>query len=199
MEPTHVVGTIAAALTILFAWPQAWRALRADHVEGISPVTSVMVLLTALSWLFFGILITDVPMMVANSCSGLAAACTVGVLIHRRAIQVPNAAIAFVCWLAVTFAAYLLLAENGVGIVGTVLGATMAIPQAWHVFREGEDGVSIATYLLLAGVTASWLVYGILIAKPVAVAPNVIALPAALLIVARTAWDRYAVPRRAQV
>ena len=46
------------------------------------------------------------------------------------------------------------------GIVGSVLAATMAFPQAIRAWRRGVDGVSHPTFQILMATAISWAVYG---------------------------------------
>lgn len=185
-----VVGILAAALTMVFAWPQAIRVLRARDVHGVAPATALLVLFTAVSWTIFGLLIWDGPMIIANWFAMISASITLGVLLKRGRFTGGRLIGAVVLYVVVLLLALALLGEDGPGWMGVVAGIGMAIPQTVRVMRGDSAGVSIAMYLLMSAMMASWLVYGLLIGEFVAVIANVLALPAALLCASRLIVER---------
>ncbi len=70
------------------------------------------------------------------------------------------------------------------------------LPQTVHVLRAPTlHGVSVPTYLLLVLTTLSWATYGVLIGDGLVVATNLLVLPCAALVTART----WAAQRRASL
>lgn len=188
-------------LSIAFAWPQAWRAARADDVSGISAPTTLLLICTSTTWLLYGLAVADASLIAGNGVTMLAAMLTLAVVL-RRSVERPAAlAPLLVAWLAVLtivalVAGALDLGPAPVGVLGAVLGVTMSIPQAWRITRgHGTEGVSLATYVLLMAVMTSWLVYGLLLGDPVVWSPNVFGLVVvgavvAAIVVHRSPADR---------
>jgi MtN3 and saliva related transmembrane protein len=60
------IGFIAAALTTASFVPQAIKTLRTRSTSDLSPAMYTSFFLGILCWLVYGILINDLPMIVAN-------------------------------------------------------------------------------------------------------------------------------------
>ena len=179
------VGAVAVGLELVFAWPQAVDAVRSPDIGGVSPVTAVLMVLTGLSWLGYGIVAGDPVVIVANAVMAVATLVIAGALAARRAMPARVALALVGPWAVVATAAFALWGAVGLGTVGAALGIGMGVPQAVHAVRSGTvAGVAISSYVMLAGLQAAWLVYGLLVADTVIVVPNVIALPVSLSVVA---------------
>ena len=64
---TEYVGFFAAALTTASFLPQAVLVLRTRNTEGISLLMYVMFTIGVAGWLTYGVLLSDLPMILANS------------------------------------------------------------------------------------------------------------------------------------
>ena len=73
MQASDVLGYLAAALTTLSFVPQAWRTFRTKDVSGISLKMYTLFTLGVAVWLAYGIVLGEVPMMIANSTTLLLA------------------------------------------------------------------------------------------------------------------------------
>jgi len=69
MELTDVLGYVAGALTTIALVPQAWRSFRTKDVSGISLRMYCIFTLGVAIWLAYGIMLHEMPMMLANSVS----------------------------------------------------------------------------------------------------------------------------------
>ena len=65
MNPT-VIGTIAGILTSLAAIPQVIKTLKSRHVRDISIWQPLLVTIGVALWMIYGILIRDLPLIIAN-------------------------------------------------------------------------------------------------------------------------------------
>lgn len=74
-----MLGYAAATLTSLSFVPQAWRTFRTKDVSGISLKMYAVFTLGVAVWLAYGIVLGEVPMMVANGLT-LVLACAVLVM-----------------------------------------------------------------------------------------------------------------------
>lgn len=62
-----VIGLAAACLTTLAFVPQAVRAIRTRQTKDISLLTYVMFVIGIVLWLTYGVLIGDLPLILANA------------------------------------------------------------------------------------------------------------------------------------
>lgn len=69
METSDVVGYVAGTLTTIALVPQAWRTFRTRDVSGISLRMYSTFTVGVAIWLAYGILLREVPMILANSIS----------------------------------------------------------------------------------------------------------------------------------
>ena len=79
MELSDVLGYLAATLTTVAFVPQAWRTFRTKDVSGISTRMYSVFTVGVAVWLAYGIVLGEVPMMVANTLT-LVLACAVLVM-----------------------------------------------------------------------------------------------------------------------
>ncbi|MEZ5206357.1 MAG: SemiSWEET family transporter [Acidimicrobiales bacterium] len=175
------VGAAAVGLGMpMFAWPQAVDAVRSPDVSGVSTVTATLMVLVGLSWLAYGVGVADPMVIVANLVMLSATLVIAGALARRRAWRGAPPPPSWRCgrwpsppprWSGTT----------GPAVVGSIVGIGMGVPQAVHVVRSGTvAGVAISSYVLLALLQGTWLLYGVLVGDAVIVVPNVIALPVSL-------------------
>ena len=64
-----VIGLIGAALTTFSFLPQVAKAIRTKHTKDLSMPMLVMLIFGIAFWVTYGILIKDIPLIVANSIS----------------------------------------------------------------------------------------------------------------------------------
>lgn len=67
MEVSDMLGYAAATLTTASFVPQAWRTFRTKDVSGISLRMYSVFTLGVAVWLAYGIVLGEVPMMIANT------------------------------------------------------------------------------------------------------------------------------------
>lgn len=79
MELSDLLGYTAATLTTVSFVPQVWRCFRTRDASGISLRMYVVFTLGIAAWLAYGIVLGEVPMMLANSLT-LVLACAVLVM-----------------------------------------------------------------------------------------------------------------------
>lgn len=84
MNPTDLIGTLAACLTTASFVPQAWLSFKTRDVSGISlSMYSVFTIGVAL-WLAYGLLLHSWPMIVANVITLLLALMILGMKLRYR-------------------------------------------------------------------------------------------------------------------
>lgn len=84
MESSDLLGYAAATLTTVSFVPQVWRTFRTHDVSGISLRMYSIFTAGIAVWLAYGIVLEELPMILANSVS-LVLACTVLVMRLRYA------------------------------------------------------------------------------------------------------------------
>lgn len=61
------IGLLAAALTTFAFLPQAIKALKTKHTKDISLIMVIMQTMGISIWIIYGLLITDIPIFLANT------------------------------------------------------------------------------------------------------------------------------------
>jgi MtN3 and saliva related transmembrane protein len=61
-----IIGSLAAALSVLSFAPQAWRIIRTRETKGLSVKTYLLTSLGFALWIVFGILKVEWPIIVPN-------------------------------------------------------------------------------------------------------------------------------------
>jgi MtN3 and saliva related transmembrane protein len=69
MQASDILGYVAGTLTTVSLLPQVWRTFRTKDVSGISLRMYFIFTVGIAIWLTYGIVLGEVPMMVANSAS----------------------------------------------------------------------------------------------------------------------------------
>lgn len=64
-----IVGYIAGFCTAIAQFPQAYKVIKTGNTEAISPIMYLIMTLGILFWFLYGILIPDLPMILANGIS----------------------------------------------------------------------------------------------------------------------------------
>lgn len=87
MENTTLIGLFAAVLTTSAFVPQVLQILRTGNVDGISlQMYSIFTVGVAL-WLSYGIIVQDIPMLLANLVTFILASIVLGLTIYKRFFQ----------------------------------------------------------------------------------------------------------------
>lgn len=69
MNPTLIIGLVAASLTTFAFLPQSIRAIKTKHTKDISLPMLVMLEIGVVIWIIYGSLISDIPLLAANTIS----------------------------------------------------------------------------------------------------------------------------------
>jgi len=69
LDPVLITGLIAASLTTFAFLPQSLRALRTKHTADISLPMLIMLEIGVVVWIIYGSMISDIPLLAANSIS----------------------------------------------------------------------------------------------------------------------------------
>ncbi len=67
MEPVTVIGLIAAACTTFAYVPQAIKIIKTKDTKSLSLIMYVIMTVGIMLWLSYGILLKDLPIIIANT------------------------------------------------------------------------------------------------------------------------------------
>ena len=67
MEPVTVIGLIAAACTTFAYVPQAIKIIKTKDTKSLSLIMYVIMTVGIVFWLSYGILLKDLPIIIANT------------------------------------------------------------------------------------------------------------------------------------
>ncbi len=67
MSIAEIVGYVAATLTTLSFYPQAYKIIKTRDTEGISLVMYSIINVGLVLWLVYGIMVGDKPIILANA------------------------------------------------------------------------------------------------------------------------------------
>ena len=67
MEPVTVIGLIAAAFTTFAYVPQAVKTIKTKNTKSLSLIMYVIMTVGIVLWLSYGILLKDLPIIIANT------------------------------------------------------------------------------------------------------------------------------------
>ncbi|ANP36890.1 MULTISPECIES: SemiSWEET family sugar transporter [Rhodobacterales] len=63
------IGYLAGTMGTICWIPQAWRAWSTRDTSGLSLAANLMFLLTVSLWLIYGLMVGDMPLILANFCA----------------------------------------------------------------------------------------------------------------------------------
>jgi MtN3 and saliva related transmembrane protein len=84
MDQTTLLGLFAASCTTAAFVPQVIAILKTGNVDGISVLMYSIFTMGVALWLFYGLKMQDVPMIVANSVTLGLALLVLGLTIYKR-------------------------------------------------------------------------------------------------------------------
>lgn len=89
MDTTTLIGLAGAFCTTAAFVPQVLRILRTGNVDGISLTMYSIFTLGLLLWLGYGIILRDLPMILANLITLLLALAVLGLTLRKRLRRLP--------------------------------------------------------------------------------------------------------------
>ena len=190
MDGLQLLGLWCTALSVAFVWPQVARVYRQRTVEGIAPNGTLHIAAAASLWMIYGIARADLAISAANAAVVVAMVLIASQQIRYETLTARTAALTALA-IAVVGGCGLAISPDVVGWLAIAAGATSALPQTFHVLRAPSlHGVSVPTYALLCVTTVSWASYGFGVGDPLVVVTNLVVLPCAALVLARTLMSR---------
>jgi uncharacterized protein with PQ loop repeat len=186
MDGIELLGWWCTALSVAFVWPQVARVYRQHTVDGIAPKGTLHGATASLLWMLYGLGTGDVAISVANAAV-VVAMVLIAVQQVRHEVLPLRTAVGTAIVVVTVGGIAVAVSPTFVGWLAIAAGATSVLPQTVHVLRAPTlHGVSVPTYLLLVLTTLSWATYGVLIGAGLVVPSNLLGLPCAALVTART-------------
>ncbi|MCE8521603.1 hypothetical protein KBY24_10565 [Ruegeria pomeroyi] len=65
------LGFLAGTLGTICWVPQAWKAWSSRNTAGLSLPSNLLFLMTVSLWLLYGLMVGDLPLIVANACAAV--------------------------------------------------------------------------------------------------------------------------------
>jgi uncharacterized protein with PQ loop repeat len=162
-----VLGLVAASIGVVTGVPQIVRLVRSPDASGLSYSSAILGVLSAATWLSYGILLMDPAQLVGN-VPGLACAVITTVLAARRlGLSLRTAVLAVAGWTPIAVTAYLLGGTVALGSTATVVSLVKMVPQVRTVLRrEPLNGLAPSAFVLTQVSATLWTVYGAAMGQP---------------------------------
>jgi uncharacterized protein with PQ loop repeat len=202
-----LLGSLAAAFSILLIWPQVWLSCIHRRTSGLSATACWLGVALSSCWLTYGLLVQDIVQIANNLVVGAAqTAVLIALLITQPALRTRRAlaatawgAGALVLVAATALAAAALPTIRGaavgatLGVITSVAGMIAGLPQPISLLRDRSQdlsGLSAARWGLTVVSGALWAGYGLAVGQPAVWASGGFGLGCALLVCAMIALDR---------
>jgi uncharacterized protein with PQ loop repeat len=176
---------VCISLSFICTVPQAYRVVAHNTVEGVSATSQMQGFAGSILWIAYGIHSETYLVVMANVMTILGFGIVIAKMVAHRAVTLQQAILVELGVVVVSFAA-LSISPTLLALIAVAVGSTGIIPQVIRAARTSHlTGVSVATYTIIAVMSASWFAYGVMIDDVFVSAPNVIIVPAATFIAFR--------------
>ena len=176
---------VCISLSFICTVPQAYRVVAHNTVEGVSATSQMQGFAGSILWIAYGIHSETYLVVMANVMTILGFGIVIAKMVAHRAVTLQRAILVELGVVVVSFAA-LSISPTLLALIAVAVGSTGIIPQVIRAARTSHlTGVSVATYTIIAVMSASWFAYGVMIDDVFVSAPNVIIVPAATFIAFR--------------
>ena len=185
MDLRDVFSLVCISLSFICTVPQAYRVVAHNTVEGVSATSQMQGFAGSILWIAYGIHSETYLVVMANVMTILGFGIVIAKMVAHRAVTLQRAILVELGVVVVSFAA-LSISPTLLALIAVAVGSTGIIPQVIRAARTSHlTGVSVATYTIIAVMSAAWFAYGVMIDDVFVSAPNVIIVPAATFIAFR--------------
>jgi uncharacterized protein with PQ loop repeat len=173
------------SLSFMFTIPQAFRVVRRNTVEGISVSSQLQNLSGSILWVVYGFAAETYLVVLANVMT----ICGFGVVVVKQiklgAVTFRKAFVVEAGVIALAILA-LVVSQDILGVLAVVVGGTGIVPQVVRAARTSHlVGVSVVTFAMVATMSVSWGIYGLMIDDWFVALPNVGIVPSSLFVMFR--------------
>jgi uncharacterized protein with PQ loop repeat len=180
---THLLGWMAAALSVLLTWPQIRLSCVQGRTLGLSATACWLSFALNVCWFTYGVLLRDPVQMATNLVCGAGNAAILAALLAHQPSLRARRALAATGWgaaLLVLSASTAVVTTGATAVSGvqaaTALGAVISgigifsyFPQVVSLLRDRTQdvsGMSATRWWLATGSSTLWTSYGFLQAQP---------------------------------
>lgn len=162
-----VLGLFAAGVGTGCAIPQVVRLARSAHAHGLSFPSTVLSAVSSMTWLLYGLLLSDTAQVVANVLGLGMAVATVALIVRRRSeVRLRWVFAAVAGWAALLAVTASVGGPSALGVAATGVSLVTRWPQVVQVLRGGPlAALSPASLALSLVASGSWGVYGALVGQ----------------------------------
>jgi len=180
-----VFSLVCISLSFICTVPQAYRVVAHNTVEGVSAPSQMQGFAGSILWMTYGFHAQTYLVVMANVMTIIGFGIVIAKMVAHRALTLQRVAFVEVGVVVVSFLS-LSLSPTLLALIAVAVGSTGIIPQVVRAARTSHlTGVSVATYAIIAVMSAAWFAYGVMIDDVFVSAPNVIIVPAATFIAFR--------------
>jgi len=184
----YALGVIAAGLTVVMCIAQAIRMVRVG-TRGVSRGTWLLNVAAAVVWLTYGLVFHVGPEIVANA-PYLLLSLTVLFVASVEQNALPSSFVGLVVIVGGSLLGAICSLKLGwtwaLIVPATTIAAILPIPQLVMTFRETNlSGISWSAWVITAVNGASWGLYGALTRRGAMIIPQLVVIPASLIIAFR--------------
>lgn len=185
MELRDLFSLICISLSFVCTVPQAFRVVVRNTVEGISPLTQLQGFAGSILWITYGLHAETHLVVLANVMTIIGFGVVIAKIVEHQLLNLRQVALIEFGVLALSIFS-ISLSPTFLAVIAVGVGSTGIIPQVLRAARMSNlTGVSVATYSIIAVMSASWFAYGVMIHDLFVTAPNVIIVPCATFITFR--------------
>ena len=185
MDLRDAFSLVCISLSFICTVPQAYRVVAHNTVEGVAATSQMQGFAGSILWIAYGIHSETYLVVMANVMTILGFGIVIAKMVAHRAVTLQRAILVELGVVVVSFAA-LSISPTLLALIAVAVGSTGIIPQVIRAARTSHlTGVSVATYTIIAVMSAAWFAYGVMIDDVFVSAPNVIIVPAATFIAFR--------------
>lgn len=192
MDGTALLGIVASGVFIARLTPQPVRLARSGVAEGVSPLSALNALISAVSWLVYGLVVDDPVVWIVSLVAVVPGAWAVMLL--RRRTTARDLAIAG------TWASLVAVAAI-VGVLAAALAVGVVVTQGPQVLQACRDddlrGLSPATWWLSILDATTWGAYGAAVGDAALLGYAAVLSTSAIIVLARIRWTSRAGRRAA--
>ena len=176
---------LCISLSLIFTVPQAYRVVTRNTVEGISVTSQMQGFSGSVLWITYGMSAQTYLVVAANVMTLVGVGVVLVKFVEHRLVK-SGVVISIIGGVTAGSVLALRVSPTLLGLVAVVVGSTGIIPQAVRAARTSHlVGVSVATFVIVAVMSSSWFLYGLMIDDLYVAAPNVVIVPCATFIAVR--------------
>ena len=177
MDIVSFLGIWCVILSVSFVWPQAFRVVRHNTPQGVSPLGTVHAIAGSVQWFVFGLMESDIAVYVANGSYVIAQCVIASVLLRHRTLTSPLFVAGVLLSIVIALSAAF-VSSSAVGVMAIIISTSSVFPPVVHVYRTHNlHGLSVVSLAITLMSVISWFFYGLAQSDFIVLAPNLVFAP----------------------